>query len=227
MHHQRELIKGDRTQIWVSSTFAKVADLIRLRPNIRDVPKVAGPQRQQRSSQLAERTSATPRRINAAQGTFSPREGSDGGPAEARNLPTGHDTDPKYALANADFPIYRRLSNRVISRGDYLHRPGAARPHSNWTRACGWSYACQPRTYAREGGRGGSESSVDFRIRTRDGASWYAAYLRLRGRHDEAISRDHAARELIRVAGVNATVGFVCRRRVDTRGERGLRGRRN
>ena len=127
------------------------------------------------------------------------------------------EADPKYALAYADLSdIYRSLINSgQLAEAEYLPRARTAAESAidlDETLAdgqyalanlmtYGWEWTEAERRYKR---------SIELNPNLALAHRWYASYLRLMGRHDQAIAEITRARELDPLSpGVNATLGFL------------------
>jgi eukaryotic-like serine/threonine-protein kinase len=217
-----ELINGaDRTQVWGQQYIRTVADLIRLPAEIsRDVAEklqlshTGSDRRRLASSEIGNAKAyelLLKGHFHRAKGTTEDRQKA------AEYFQQAIDTDPKYALAYADLSdIYRSLINSGhLAPGEYLPRARAAAETSlelDESLADGHYALANLMTYAWEWG--GAEREYKRAILLNPNLAlahrWYAAYLRLMRRHDEAIAEIMRARELDPLSpGVNATVGFV------------------
>jgi tetratricopeptide (TPR) repeat protein len=127
------------------------------------------------------------------------------------------EADPGFALAYADLSdIYRSLINSgQLPATEYLPRAMAAAEKAlelDETLADGHYALANLMTYGWEwaDAERGYERSIQLNPNLALAHRWYAAYLRLMGRHDEAVAEITRARELDPLSpGVNATLGLV------------------
>jgi eukaryotic-like serine/threonine-protein kinase len=217
-----ELINGtDRTQVWGEQYVRKAADLIQMPAEIsRDVAETlrvrlsAGDQQR-----MAMREIANARAYELLlRGHFHRAKGGTVDRQKAGEyFRQAIDADPKYALAYADLSdIYRSLINSgQLAPAEYLPRARAAAQTSlelDESLADGHYAVANLMTYAWEWAAAEREykRAIELNPNLALAHRWYAAYLDLVGRHDEAIARIARARQLDPLSpGVNATVGFL------------------
>ena len=217
-----ELIDGrDRTQVWGEQYVRKTADLFQVSEDIsRDVA---------RKLQIGPAAGSSPgpgtRQVRNPEayelllkGHFHrARGGTEDRQKASEYFVRAIAADPGYALAYADLSdIYRSLANSgLVDPKEYLPKAreaaqkaleldeGLADGHYVLANlmSYSWEWADAEREYQR---------AIALNPNLALAHRWYATYLRLMGRHEQAISAITRARELDPLSpGVNATVGYV------------------
>ncbi|HEV7398274.1 MAG TPA: protein kinase [Pyrinomonadaceae bacterium] len=217
-----ELIDGrDRTQIWGEQYKRKAADLVAVQAEISReiVEKLRLHLTMGQQQKITASSTVNPEAYELLlKGRYSRAKGSiDDRKKAAEYFSKAIDLDNSYAPAYADLSdIYRSLANSsVVDPKDYLPKAEAtalkaleldqnlAEAHYALAnlKSYGWQWESAEREYKR---------SIELAPNLALAHRWYAAYLRIVGRHEEAITEINLARNLDPLSpGVNATVGYI------------------
>ena len=217
-----ELIDGrDRTHLWGGQYVRAAADLMQLPDDIsRDLAaslQVTQPARDSGRTPLAGTRNARAYEL-LLRGHFHRAKGSTEDRERAGEyFRQAIDADPEYALAYADLSdIYRSLINSgQLSATEYLPRARAAAEKAlelDDTLADGHYALANLMVYGLEWAAAEPryKRSIELNPNLALAHRWYASYLRLMGRHDQAVAEITRARELDPLSpGVNATLAFI------------------
>ena len=218
-----ELIDGrDRTQVWGEQYVRKAADLFEVPADIsRDVARKlqVGHSRGSAAKCSPRAKCGTPRRTSCCSRDISIAR-RDGRRTGRKRANTSFGRSPRIRATRSPMPICPTSTGVSPTAGWSTRRSICPRPErrrrrrSNWTRAWrmahyalanlmtyAWEWADAEREYKR---------AIELNPNLALAHRWYATYLRLMGRHEQAIGEITRARELDPLSpGVNATVGYV------------------